>query len=240
MSKTLRHATPFCTCCTPSVSRRATLGFALAGAAFGIAAMPLRARAAQAAPATPAAAIAALVEGNARFVGKQGKPAACEVDLGARAAATAGGQAPFAAVLACADSRVAPELVFDQTIGDIFVTRVAGNIAGADIIGSLEYGAAVLGTKAILVLAHADCGAVKATISGKAVPGQISTLYRSIRPAVDKAGSDLATVSKANAQIQAALLRDASPLLGEMVGQGTLAIVAGYHDLASGKVTLLG
>ncbi len=214
---------------------------ALAGVAgVAVAAPAARAGAATAAaPANPAAAMAALMDGNARFVSKMKTPAVCEVDLAALKAATADGQAPFAAVLGCADSRVPPELVFDQTIGDIFVARVAGNIAGADVIASLEYGAAVLGTKAILVLAHSACGAVKATIAGKAVPGQISTLYRSIQPAVAKAGDDVEAVAKANALIQAGLLRDTSPVLGGMAKEGKLTIAAGYYDLASGKVTLL-
>jgi carbonic anhydrase len=238
----------FCDCCGPGLDRRGAMRLAFSGALAGAAGMAVPAQAARAAtavpakpgaPATPAAALAALMDGNARFESTMKKPAACEVDLAALKAATAGGQAPFAAVLGCADSRVPPELVFDQTIGDIFVARVAGNIAGADVIASLEYGAAVLGTKAILVLAHSACGAVKATIAGKPVPGQISTLYRSIRPAVEKAGDDVEAVAKANALIQAGLLRETSPVLGEMVKQGKLGIEAGYYELATGKVTLL-
>ena len=102
---------------------------------------------------------------------------------------TAEKQEPFAAVLSCADSRVPVELAFDQSIGHIFVTRVAGNIITPEIIGSLEYGAAVLGTKVILVMGHANCGAVDAAIKGKEVPGQISSLFPHIQPAVDQAGS---------------------------------------------------
>jgi carbonic anhydrase len=152
---------------------------------------------------------------------------------------TASSQAPFAGLLSCADSRVPVELIFDQTIGKLFVTRVAGNIATADLIASLEYGAAVLGTKAIMVLGHSNCGAVKATIDGKAVPGQISTLYRSIRPAVDQAGPNLEAAIKANAKIQAGLLRSSSPVLAELIGKGQLKIVAAYYDLATGAVTML-
>ena len=135
--------------------------------------------------------------------------------------------------------RVPVELIFDQSIGHVFVTRVAGNVASAEIIASLEYGAAVLGTKTILVLAHSGCGAVKAALEGKAVPGQISTLYRLIRPAIDRAGGDLTVAEKVNAMVQAALLRDASPVLAEMVKQGTLSVAAGYYDLGTGRVTLL-
>ena len=186
---------------------------------------------------SPDAALKTMMDGNARFVARQ--LSSFQQDLAVLQQNTVDKQEPFAAVLACADSRVPVELIFDQSIGHLFVTRVAGNVATAEIIASLEYGAAVLGTKAILVLAHAGCGAVKATMAGKPVPGQISTLYRLIRPAVDRANGDLATASKENARIQATLLREASPVLGELVQQRKLTVVAGYYDLATGRVTLL-
>ncbi len=234
---------PGCACCAPRLGRRVAARTAFAAsaamAAAGGALRPAAAFAQAGRPATPQAAIDALMAGNGRFVSKQSGMAACTVDLSALKQATASGQAPFAAVLGCADSRVPPELAFDVTIGDLFVCRVAGNIASADIIGSLEYGAAVLGTKAILVMGHSSCGAVHATIEGKAVPGQISTLYRSIRPAVALGGHDEAAVVKANARIQAALLRDSSPVLADMVKQGKLSVLAAYYELATGQVTLL-
>jgi carbonic anhydrase len=142
-------------------------------------------------------------------------------------------------VLSCADSRVPVEIAFDQTIGHVFVSRVAGNIATSEIIASLEYGAAVLGTKAILVLGHGSCGAVKAAIDGKAVPGQISQLYAPLREAVDAAGGVLDAAIRQNARIQAHLLATASPLLGGLMHEGKLKIAAGYYDLGSGAVTLL-
>ena len=179
----------------------------------------------------------ALADGNKRFA--EGRMTSFDEDLGILKAKTADKQEPFAAVLSCADSRVPVELVFDQSIGHLFVTRVAGNIATSAIIASLEYGTAVLGTKAIMVLGHANCGAVKAAIEAKAVPGQISALYRYIQPAVDQAGSDLEMAIKANAKIQAALLRRSSPVLAEQLKQNRLKIVAGYYDLASGTVTRL-
>jgi carbonic anhydrase len=108
-----------------------------------------------------------------------------------------------------------------------------------EIIGSLEYGAAVLGTKVIVVLGHAGCGAVKATIQGKEVPGQISSLFPHIQPAVDQAGSDLAAAIKANAKLQAALLREASTVISGMVKSGKVKVTSGYYDLGSGAVTLL-
>ena len=116
-------------------------------------------------------------------------------------------------MLSCADSRVPVELVFDQSIGHVFVVRVAGNVATPDTIASLEYGAAVLGVKAILALGHTNCGAVKATMAGKAVPGQISTLYQYIHPAIAGANGDLTTASRQNASLQASVLRETSPVL---------------------------
>ena len=117
----------------------------------------------------------ALLDGNKRFVAKQLTSFADDLDILRQN--TVAKQEPFAAVLSCADSRVPVELLFDQSINHVFVARVAGNIASPDMIASLEYGAAVLGTKAIVVLGHTACGAVKATMDGKEVPGQISALY---------------------------------------------------------------
>jgi carbonic anhydrase len=148
-------------------------------------------------------------------------------------------QEPFAALLSCADSRVPVELIFDQTIGHLFVTRIAGNFVTPEIIASLEYGAAVLGTEVILVMGHANCGAVKATIQGKEVPGQISALFPHIQPAVDQAGPNLEATTKANAKIQAALLRESSTVISSMVKQGKVKVVAGYYDVGTGAVTIL-
>ena len=131
------------------------------------------------------------------------------------------------------------ELVFDQSIGHIFVTRVAGNVVTPEIIGSLEFGAAVLGTKVILVMGHSGCGAVKATIQGKGVPGQISSLFPHIQPAVDQGGTDLAAATKANATVQAKLLRESSTVISGMVKSGSVKVTSGYYDLGTGSVTLL-
>lgn len=186
---------------------------------------------------SPEAALQQLIDGNRRFA--EGRMTSFTEDLDLLKAKTVDQQEPFAAVLSCADSRVPVELIFDQSIGHVFVTRVAGNIATSAIIASLEYGVAVLGTKAIMVLGHANCGAVKASIEAKAVPGQISALYPYIRPAVDQAGSNLEAAIKANAKIQAGLLRQSSPVLAGHIKENQLKIVAGYYDLSSGKVTLL-
>jgi carbonic anhydrase len=186
---------------------------------------------------SPETALQELVDGNRRFV--EGRLTSFSEDLDILKSKTVDKQEPFVAVLSCADSRVPVELIFDQSIGHVFVTRVAGNVATSAIIASLEYGVAVLGTKAIMVLGHANCGAVKASIEAKAVPGQISALYPYIRPAVDQAGSNLEAAIKANAKIQAGLLRQSSPVLTEQIKQNQLKIVACYYDLASGTVTLL-
>jgi carbonic anhydrase len=178
-----------------------------------------------------------LMDGNRRFTSNN--MTHCEKDLAILRQHTAEGQEPFAAVLACADSRMPVELIFDQTIGHIFVTRVAGNMVTPELIASHEFGAVVLGTKVILVLGHAGCGAVKATIAGAEVPGQISALFPHIRPAVNQAGTDVVAVTKANAKLQAALLREGSTVISAMVKEGKVKVVAGYYDLGTGSVTLV-
>ena len=186
---------------------------------------------------SPDAALQELMEGNQRF--STNRSTAHGHDLASVKQSTIEKQEPFAALLSCADSRVPVELVFDQSIGQIFVTRIAGNIATSEIIASLEYGAAVLGTKVILVMGHTNCGAVKATIQAKGVPGQISALYPHIQPAVNQAGTDLEAATKANAKIQAALLRQASTVIADLVREHKLKVATGYYDIGSGKVTLL-
>jgi carbonic anhydrase len=188
-------------------------------------------------PDTPEQALRLLTEGNERFVAQ--KLISFQEDLDIMRAHTEENQEPFAALLSCADSRVPVELVFDQSIGHLFVVRVAGNIAAPDTIASLEYGAAVLGIKAILVLGHTNCGAVKATMAGKAVPGQISELYQYIHPATVGAGDDLTKAVEQNAILQASVLRDSSPVLSEMVKQKKLAIQGASYDIGTGHVKML-
>jgi carbonic anhydrase len=224
------------------VSRRSVLGAGAAGSAGALlAAVGFDLAAPRPALAqsvlSPDAALKQMMDGNQRFIDK--KLISFDEDLAELKQNTAEKQEPFAAVLSCADSRVPVELVFDQSIGHLFVTRVAGNIASSDIIASLEYGAMVLGTKAIMVMGHGNCGAVTAAIAAKAVPGQISALYRYIRPAVDQAGPDLDATIRANAKIQAKLLAEASPVLAELIKKNALMVVASYYDLVTGKVTLL-
>jgi carbonic anhydrase len=188
-------------------------------------------------PETPDRALSLLAEGNQRYVAQ--KLISFQEDLDILKADTEEHQEPFAAVLSCADSRVPVELVFDQSIGHVFVVRVAGNVATPDTIASLEYGAAVLGIKAILALGHTNCGAVKATIAGKAVPGQISTLYQYIHPAIAGAKGDLTTASRQNAKLQASVLAETSPVLSELVKAKKLAVRAAMYDVGNGKVTMI-
>lgn len=186
---------------------------------------------------TPEMALQALVAGNKRFVNE--KLTSFQQNLAIIRNHTSEKQQPFAAVLACADSRVPVELIFDQTIGQIFVTRNAGNVATSEIIASLEYGAAVLGVKVILVMGHGSCGAVDAAIIGKEVPGQISALFPHIQPAIDVAGPDLELATKANAKIQAALLREASTAISPLVKDSKLLVIPAFYNIASGRVSLL-
>ena len=228
-----------------TLSRRRLLRASAAGAGvfagLGTGALtPRRARAdgPVSRPETPGQALAELMAGNQRYVANK----LTEVNLPLRRAETAPKQMPFAAVLSCADSRVPVELVFDQSIGDLFVARVAGNITTPEIFASLEYGVAVLKVKAILVLAHTDCGAVKATIEGVQEVGQITALYPHIQPAVEEVEEPEKNPDKVahkNAQIQAALLNEASPPLKELIQANPpqLIIVSGIYNIVSGVVT---
>ena len=187
---------------------------------------------------TPDEALQYLMEGNERFASDTMTNLGQSLNILRQH--TVEKQEPFAAVLSCADSRVPVELVFDQTIGQLFVVRVAGNFVTPEILGSLEYGAAVLGTRVILVLGHSSCGAVTATMQGNAVPGQISSLFTHIQPAVERAGGNLERAVKENARMQAEKLAESSPVFSELVKDGKLKIVAGYYDLGTGRVNLIG
>jgi carbonic anhydrase len=186
---------------------------------------------------TPEQALKELREGNKRFVA--GCLTSFDLDLAILRHHTSELQQPFAAVLSCADSRVPVELVFDQTIGHIFVSRVAGNFVTSEIIGSLEYGTLVLGAKVIVVMAHGSCGAVKAAIDHTNAPGQITSLYPHLQPAVDKAGTDVDEAAKENARIQAGLLRNASTVVSDLIGDGKLKVVAAFYNLSSGVVSFI-
>lgn len=221
--------------------RRQFLWAALSSAAVGVTGM---AGMELAAPAklnaqtslSPDGALQELIAGNQRFAANQLTSIAH--DLTILKERTVDKQEPFAAVLACADSRVPVELIFDQTIGHIFVTRVAGNLVTPEIIGSLEYSVAVLGVEALVVLGHSSCGAVKAAMKADTVPGQISSLYPHLRQAVEQSGGDFDKAIAANARIQSELLSTSSTVIRDAVKAGTLKVSSGVYSLATGKVTL--
>ena len=191
---------------------------------------------ADAAPETPDAALKRLLDGNRRFV--EGKVTGANRDL-ASLKAVAPKQAPYAAFLTCADSRVPVEILFDQGFGEVFVNRVAGNVASAEEIASLEFGTLVLGAKVLVVLGHSGCGAVKAALEGNDVPGQISTLYRSIAPGIDRQNPDLDVAIASNVRAQARVLRKGSTVLASLLKDGKLILAGGVLDLTSGQVTMI-
>jgi len=223
------------------VDRRTFLQTAATGAVVGIAALSgiqlATARSLQAqTKRSPEQALAELLAGNRRFAADQ--LTSIEHDLKILKEHTADKQEPFAAVLACADSRIPVELIFDQSIGHLFVARVAGNVITPEIIASLEYGVAVLGVSAVLVLGHTNCGAVKAAMKADPVPGQISALYPHLRPAVVESRGNLAKAIEVNARLQAELLRTSSTVIRQASAAGTIKVVAAVYDLATGKVTV--
>jgi carbonic anhydrase len=230
-------------CLDAGLSRRKIL----LSAAGLLAAAPL-ARMAQAQPVaaadTPDAVLNLLIEGNARYVANQPR----EHDFSAARASRTQGQAPFAAILGCADSRIAPELAFDQGPGDLFVVRVAGNFVTLEGLASLEFGAAVLGTKLIMVLGHNSCGAVNATVTalqkGNTLPDHISDLARAMKPGIEpvlkQSGDDLQQRAViANVRYNAQRLQHAKPILAEMIAKNEIRVVGAVYDLATGKVTLV-
>jgi carbonic anhydrase len=194
---------------------------------------------------TPELAIDRLKEGNARFVA--GRSEHCDLRL--QVHDTAKGQAPFAAVLGCMDSRVPPELVFDQRIGDIFAVRIAGNFVSPDIAGSLEYATKVAGAKLIVVLGHSDCGAIKGAIDDVKL-GNLTTTLANIRPAVSAVAQPHVPVTSADKQLVQSVaernVRDAcnalterSEVLRTLVAARQLVIAGAMHDVGSGIVTWL-
>jgi carbonic anhydrase len=154
-----------------------------------------------------------------------------------------GGQHPHAEILSCADSRVPPEIIFDQGLGDLFVVRVAGNVATDTEIGSLEYGAEHLHIPLLVVLGHESCGAVTAAVQGGNAEGHIAALVSLIKPAVDKTrglpGDPIANAVRSNVQMVVQQLRSSTPVLSELVAHGKLKIVGGVYSLQTGEVTWL-
>ena len=195
---------------------------------------------------SPDEALAALKSGNERYVSH---PELCSIDLAAQRSAVARSQAPWATVISCADSRVPPELIFGgHGIGELFVARNAGNLVDTATLGTVEYGAAVLGSPLIVVLAHTSCGAVKAACDvvtkNATFPGAIGPMIEPILPAAlavrDAAGDFVVNAAKESARRTAARLPTGSALLADLTKQGKLKIVAAIYDLESGVVSYLG
>ncbi|AFY91750.1 carbonic anhydrase [Chamaesiphon minutus] len=186
---------------------------------------------------TPDLAVAELLQGNKRFSSQKIN----QPNRGSfRLREVASGQKPFAAILGCADSRVPAEIVFDQGLGDLFVVRVAGNVATPEEIGSLEYGTLVLGAKVILVLGHQKCGAVKAAMDNQPVPGQIGSVLKHIKTlkvaSTNESGDLLRATTIANIKNQIATLK-ASPVVTDLINSGKLKIIGGFYSLDTGIVT---
>jgi len=194
---------------------------------------------------TPDEALAALVAGNDRFLSGD----VLDQDFHAQIAATAEGQQPFATVLSCLDSRIPPELVFDQGIGDIFVGRVAGNIEDVNMLGSFEFASAVVGTKLLVIMGHTSCGAVKGACADAQL-GNLTDLLGQIRPAVElvkaeRPNVDVCTtphvdhIATVNVERTIKEIRQKSPVLSDLEKEGKLKIVGAMYDISTGKVTFL-
>lgn len=231
-------------CSKKTISRRGLFAGGLALTVAGASASRTVAQSPEAPPTTPDEALRRLIDGNARYVANT----AINTDHSATRTARAQGQQPFAAIVACADSRVVPELIFDQGPGDLFVIRVAGNFINDDGLASLEYAAAVLGIQTIVVLGHTSCGAVGATIKSiqdkTLPPGHLPLLVNAIRPAVydvmpDNPADLLAAATARNAKLNAEKSASADPILAELHASGKINSVAAVYDIASGKVDFL-
>ena len=214
------------------------------GIAFGLfgvllcSALPLRAEEAGGVGADEA--LARLVAGNMRFI--EMKLAHPDQDAGCRTNLSKG-QQPFAVILGCSDSRVPPEVIFDQGLGDLFVVRVAGNVADDIGIASIEYAVEHLGSRLIVVLGHERCGAVTAAVIGGVLPGHLPVLMTALKPAVDKskgaAGDVVDNAILSNVELTTAQLRESKPLLAEMVEKGEIKILGARYDLDTGAVELI-
>src|ERR1700754_2669585 len=233
---------------TPGLVSRRTLGlFAMSSAAL-LLAPRASAKEKQAPPKpenvlSPEAALKRLLRGNERYV----EGVMARHDFKREREALVGGQNPYAAVLSCADSRIAPEYAFDSSRGDLFVCRVAGNFAADETIASLEYAVAVLNVPLILVLGHESCGAVDATIKSikdaSTLPGHMPSLVAAISPAVKavlaQGGDVLDKAIRQNVVDNVAKLSSSTPILSAAVEQKKLKVVGGVYRLKDGKVDLV-
>ena len=237
-----------CINCGRRIGRRDLMKFGAAAAiALAAAGASPAARAAEGAPTSlsPQEALAQLKAGNERFVSH---PELCTVDLAQSRSAVAGHQAPWATIIACADSRVAPELIFGgRSVGELFVARDAGNLVGVDTLGTVEYGAAVLGSPLIVIFAHTACGAVKAACDvvtkNATYPGVIGRMIEPIVPAAlavrDQPGDFADNTAKESAKRTAASIPTVSKIVSDLVAAGKVKIVAAIYDLETGVVTYL-
>ncbi len=235
-------------CENEGIGRRDVLRLGAAGiAALAVGGMSWQAHAADG-PATalsPDEALAALKSGNERYVSH---PELCSIDLAQQRSAVAGHQAPWATIIACADSRVPPELIFGgHGVGELFVARNAGNLVDTATLGTVEYGAAVLGSPLVVVLAHTSCGAVKAAcdvvIKNATYPGAIGPMIEPILPAAlavqKNLGDFVNNTATESAKRTAGRLNAASTVLAGLAGAGKLKIVAAIYDLETGVVTYI-
>lgn len=191
-------------------------------------------------------ALQRLMDGNKHYV--EGQMGACRESDAAKREGLAQGQKPYAIILSCSDSRVPPEIIFDKSMGEIFVIRVAGNVPDPVVLGSIEYAAEHIGSPLIMVLGHERCGAVTATVESKGkAHGNIGAIVKTIAPAAQKAqkamkGKPKAEVveaaTDANVQLVAANLTKKSPVVAKLVKEGKVKIVTAKYDLDDGKVTL--
>jgi len=185
-------------------------------------------------------ALQKLIEGNRRF--SLSKPIHPNQNRERRQELVKG-QKPFAVVVGCSDSRIPPEIIFDQGLGDLFVIRVAGNIVDDVALGSIEYAVDHLGTKLVVVLGHSKCGAVTATVQGGAPHGHVGSIMESIKPAIQAAkelpGDLVDNTIKANTRLVADQLQYSDPILSEMARQGKISIVSAYYNIESGEVHIL-
>ena len=191
---------------------------------------------------TPDAALKRLQEGNARFVA--GKTVNC--DLTKQVKETATQQSPIAVIVGCIDSRVPPEMVFDQRLGDVFAARIAGNFVNTDIIGSLEFATAAAGAKLIVVLGHSECGAIKGAVDDVKL-GNLTSMLANIRPSLTKLNyvgvpssknkELVQKVADQNAKDAADMIMAKSTVIADLVKSGKVKIVSAMHDLGTGKIS---
>jgi carbonic anhydrase len=231
------------------LTRRNALTLTASAMAAGLISRPAEAAKKKAAPPkpqnvmSPDAALDRLMKGNGRYV----KGTALRHDFVHEREALTGGQNPFAAILSCADSRIAPELCFDTARGDLFVCRIAGNFASDEMVASLEYAVQVLNTPLIMVLGHEACGAVDATIKsvkdGTTLPGHLPSLVAALKPAVDavqgQSGDILANATRRNVVLNVDRLKNATPILSAFAADNKIRVVGAIYQLRTGTVQSL-